>query len=150
MSTLDEVRPQADTGSDLAGQVRLTVVRLYRRLRAEHGPGALTGVQSSALDTLSRHGPLTPRELAACERIQPPTMTRLIASLEKAGLISRESHPGDRRQHLLRLTPLGTKVFAEAAYTTTHWFDLRLAELAPEERATLAAAVEVINKVAAG
>jgi len=46
--------------------------------------------------------------------------------------------------------PLGTKVFAEAAYTTTHWFDLRLAELAPEERATLAAAVEVINKVAAG
>jgi len=137
-------------GPDLAGRVRLMVVRLYRRLQSEHARSALSGVQVSALDSLSRFGPLTPRELAVCERVQPPTMTKLIASLEFDGLITREPHPRDRRQLILCTTPAGEQALAAAVRTTEEWLGRRLAELPECDRATMTAAVEVINKLAGG
>lgn len=137
-------------GPDLAGRVRLMVVRLRRRVQSEHARSALSGVQISALDSLSRYGPLTPRELAVCERIQPPTMTKLIASLEFDGLISREAHPSDRRQLILRTTPAGDQALAAAVRETEAWLGKRLAELSEQDRAAVMAAVEVFNKLAGG
>lgn len=137
-------------GADLAGRVRLMVVRLYRRVQSEHARSALSGVQISALDSLSRFGPLTPRELSVCERVQPPTMTKLIASLECDGLITRETHPKDRRQLILRVTSEGEQALASAVRTTEEWLGKRLAELPEDDRATVTAAVEVINKLAGG
>ena len=77
----------------VASALRLAVMRLARRLRGERSDTSLTISQIAALSTLERTGPLTPRELAAAERVQPPSMTRIAASLEAAGLVHRTDHP---------------------------------------------------------
>jgi DNA-binding MarR family transcriptional regulator len=90
---------------------------------------------------------MTPRELAIYEGVQPPTVTRLIASLQSAKLISRQVHPDDRRQLLLQLTPSGTELLAATDAESQQWLAAHLVELTDDERATLAAAVPIINKI---
>ena len=85
--------------ADLAVRLRLAIARTARRLRQEAG-GELSPSQAAALATIDRHGPLTPSELAARERIQRPTATRLIARLHEAGLVDRAADPEDGRSSL--------------------------------------------------
>jgi DNA-binding MarR family transcriptional regulator len=141
------MRTAPELGSNLAGQLRISALRLFRRLRAEHSPDTLSGVQFSALSCLYRHGAMTPRELAICEGVQPPTVTRLIASLQAAKLISRRVHPDDRRQLILQLTPSGTELLAATDAETHQWLTAHLAMLTDDERTILAAAVPIINKI---
>ena len=97
----------------LASALRLAVMRLARRMRAERPQSALTLTQLAALATLERHGPLTPRELAAAERVTPPSMTRVVTALEAAGLATRTDHPSDGRQVLLDATDEGRALLRE-------------------------------------
>src|SRR5215213_5645450 len=90
----------------LAAHLRLAVARTARRLRQEAG-GGLSPTLTAALATVDRHGPLTPSELAARERIQRPTATRLLARLEEDGLVARTADPGDRRSSLVAITADG-------------------------------------------
>src|SRR3954468_21283296 len=92
------------TTPELAGHLRLTVVRTARRLRQEAGT-ELSPSMTAALSTVGRHGPMTPSELAARERIQRPTATRVLARLEEAGLVQRTPDPQDGRSSLLTTTP---------------------------------------------
>src|SRR5918992_5084704 len=92
--------------SDLASRLRLDIARMARRLRQEAGAG-LSPSQTAALATIERHGPLTPSELALRERVQRPTVTRVLARLEEAGLIVRAADPTDRRSALLSASPAG-------------------------------------------
>ncbi|MBO0850005.1 MAG: MarR family transcriptional regulator [Pseudonocardia sp.] len=135
-------------GSDLASQLRLSVVRLNRRLRSQRTDETVSLTQISALATLYRCGPMTPSELAATERVRPPSMTRVIAALEDDGLVSRRGHPTDGRQSIIELTQAGTDLLAEEASAKERWLDKRLAELTEDERATLAAAIEIIDRMA--
>src|SRR5918996_3857221 len=96
--------PTLTRTAELASTLRVSVMRLSRRLRAERGDHALSLTQISVLATLDRHGPLTPRELADHEKVQPPSMTRTLAGLEERGLIDRTPHERDGRQHLVSLT----------------------------------------------
>jgi DNA-binding MarR family transcriptional regulator len=132
---------------NLAGRVLLAIVRLNRQLRSQRDENALPLVQLSALKSLQQHGELTPRELAHRERIRPPTMTKLIAALEEAQLLSRVPHPGDRRQAILRLTQDGTDVLAAEASATEHWLTKRLDGLSRDERDALAEAIPIINRL---
>src|SRR5947209_15203163 len=91
---------------ELAARLRLAVTRLARRLRQQSGDG-LTPSQNSALASIERNGPLTPSELAAIERIQRPTATRVLSGLADAGLITREIDPVDRRVARVRTTREG-------------------------------------------
>src|SRR5919199_543338 len=75
---------------ELAAQLRLAITRTARRLRQEAG-GALSPSQTAALSTVERHGPLTPSELATRERIQRPTVTRLLG---RGGRGPRARGPG--------------------------------------------------------
>src|SRR5882762_3180309 len=86
---VDSMRTAPEVGANLAGQFRISALRLLRRLRSEHTPDTPSGVQFSALVCLSRHGGLTPRELEIREEIQKSTVTKLIAALQADGLISR-------------------------------------------------------------
>src|SRR3954449_5083015 len=86
--------------TDVAGHLRLVVARTARRLRQEAGAD-LSPSMSSALAVIDRHGPLTPSELAAHERVQRPTITRVLARLEELGLVSRAPDPPDRRSSLV-------------------------------------------------
>ena len=137
-----------DTGSDLAGQLRLSVVRLNRRLRSQRTDEIVSLTQISAMATLHRCGPMTPSELAASERVRPPSMTRVIASLEEAGWVSRRDHPTDGRQSIIELSTSGAALLAAEVTAKERWLNKRLAELTDPERETLARATEIIDRMA--
>lgn len=134
---------------DLASSIRLSVMRLARRLRAERSDTSLTLSQTAALATLDRSGPLTPGELAALERVQPPSMTRIVASLQDAGLVERRPHHSDRRQVLLEVSARGRALLREDRRRREAWLARRLAELDADERAVLRAAAPLLDRLAA-
>lgn len=141
---------QNENEPTLANRLRLAVVRLNRRLRAQRTDSTVTLTQMSALSCLKKSGPLTPGELAAKERVQPPSMTRVIAALEDHGLASRAPHPSDGRQAIVSITDAGLGYLAAEAAARERWLDRRLAELTDDERELLARAVEVIDRMAEG
>jgi len=134
--------------TELSSALRLAVMRLARRMRAERAETSLTLSQLATLATLERHGPMTPRELAAAERVQPPSMTRLAASLEAAGLLTRTAHPHDGRQVLLEASPAGAALLREDRRRRDAWLAQRLAELDDDEREVLRRASSVLDRLA--
>src|SRR5437763_17044041 len=135
------------TPAQLAEQLRVAITRLNRRLRQTRPVGELTQNQLSVLASLDLAGALTPRELSDAERVQPPTMTKVIAKLEERGLIQRAPHPTDGRQVLLSATDEGRSVLLEQRRVTAEWLTRRLARLTPEDRETLARAAEIIEQI---
>jgi DNA-binding MarR family transcriptional regulator len=133
----------------VASALRLAVMRLARRLRGERSDTSLTISQIAALSTLERTGPLTPRELAAAERVQPPSMTRIAASLEAAGLVTRTDHPTDGRQVLLAASAEGVALVREDRRRRDAWLAQRLQELPPEDVEVLRRAAVVLERLAA-
>ena len=132
----------------LASRLRLAVVRLNRRLRAQRTNSSVTLTQVSALSALRKCGPLTPGELAAKEGVQPPSMTRVIAALEEYGFVSRRPHPTDGRQAIVALTDQGTAYLRAEVSAREAWLDSRLAELDEDERELLGRAAEIIDRMA--
>ena len=141
--------PTLDATAELASVLRLAVMRLARRLRAERADHSLTLTQIATLSTLDQHGPLTPGELADFERVQPPSMTRVLTTLESLGLVTRTPHPTDGRQHLMAPTARGAALLAEDRRRREAWLARRLAELSPTERSTLRASAEILHRLAA-
>jgi DNA-binding MarR family transcriptional regulator len=141
---------RSDAG--LATSLRISVSRLARRLRVERvGYGTpeavLSDIQLAALSALERHEAMTPGELAAHEKVQPPSMTRVIALLEQRDLVQRTTHPTDRRQVLLTVTGKGRALVQRMRRRKDAWMAKRLEELTPEERATLRAAAPILEKL---
>ncbi|MFI9383977.1 MarR family winged helix-turn-helix transcriptional regulator [Kutzneria sp. NPDC052558] len=132
----------------LASRLRLAVVRLNRRLRAQRTNSSVTLTQVSALSALRKCGPLTPGELAAKEGVQPPSMTRVISALEDYGFVSRRPHPTDGRQAIVELTDQGSAYLRAEVSAREAWLDSRLAELDDSERELLAHAAEIIDRMA--
>ena len=91
---------------ELAARLRLVLNRLARRLRNQT-PEDLSPSLTSALVTIELQGPITLGRLAACERVTPPSITRMVATLERLGLVRREADPADRRVARVSLTPEG-------------------------------------------
>jgi len=136
----------ADT--ELSSVLRIAVGRLARRLRAERSSADLTLTQISALATLERYGPSTPGELAGHERVQPPSMTRVISTLESKGLVSRIAHPTDGRQVLVAVTDAAQAILLADRRRREAWLVDHLAGLTADERAVLAAAAPILNRLA--
>ena len=136
----------ADTA--LASELRMSVMRLARRLRAERVDTSVSITQLAALATLDRHGPLTPGELATHERVQPPSMTRIVAALEVAGLVTRSDHPTDGRQVLLAPSVHGKSLLRAERRRRDAWLARRLRELDPEDVAVLRRAAVVLERLA--
>ncbi|MFG1776535.1 MarR family winged helix-turn-helix transcriptional regulator [Micromonospora sp. NPDC049051] len=134
--------------AQLAPQLRDAITRLNRRVRQARPVGDLTVTQLSALTSLRLAGALTPRELADVERVQPPTMTRIVAKLEERGLVRRTPHPTDGRQVILAATEGGQAVLDQFERVRDEWLARRLAELTEAERETLRQAAEILQQVA--
>ena len=132
--------------TDLAGHLRITIARTARRLRQEAGT-ELSPSLTAALATVERHGPLTPSELAARERIQRPTATRVLARLEEEGLIERTPDPQDRRSSLVSATPAAEALLADLRTRKTLFLARRLEHLSPDERATLDRAATILERM---
>ena len=142
--------PQSRSDAGLATSLRISVSRLARRMRAERVAQGLqpelSDSQLAALAALEKHT-MTPGELAEHEKVQPPSMTRVIAVLEERSLVLRSPHPTDRRQVILTVTGEGRAVVQRVRRRKDAWLAQRLAELTTEERATLRAAVPILEKL---
>ena len=132
--------------ANLAAQLRLSVARLHRRLRQSADPG-LTISQLSALASIERSGPITLGNLARVEQVQPPTMTALAGKLEAAGLVERSIDVTDRRVHRVAVSPRGVRLLARHRKQKNAYLERRLATLSASDRATLARASEIMEKL---
>lgn len=133
---------------ELATRLRIGVMRLARRLRHEGSQGDITASQLSALAAIDKRGPLTLGELAQLERVQPPSMTKIVAALADAGLVSRSPDPNDGRLVLVATTRTGRAHLAATRRRRDAWLDEHLHALSAEERDALARAAEVIERLA--
>ena len=143
---------QQRSDATLATALRISVSRLARRLRVERlvpelAEPALSDTQLAALATLERHGAMTPGELAEHEKVQPPSMTRVIAALADWDLVTRSPDPTDRRQVILSVTSRGRELVQQVRRRREAWLARRLAELTPQERAALLAAAPILEKL---
>ncbi|MDG4803351.1 MarR family transcriptional regulator [Micromonospora sp. WMMD980] len=134
--------------AQLAPQLRDAITRLNRRVRQARPVGDLTVTQLSALTSLNLAGALTPRELADVERVQPPTMTKIVAKLEERGLVQRTPHPTDGRQVILAATEGGRAVLEQFERARNEWLASRLAALTESERDTLRRAADILQGIA--
>jgi DNA-binding MarR family transcriptional regulator len=142
-------RSSLDTAA-LAHDLRLAVMRLSRRLRNQRVDTSVTLTHLAALSTLKRHGPMSPGELANHERVQPPSMTRVVVALEGMGLVTRTPHPTDGRQVVIELTPAAEGLLDAEARAREAWLTGQLQDLSPEERTVLREAAVIIDKLASG
>ncbi|SFP20318.1 DNA-binding transcriptional regulator, MarR family [Geodermatophilus dictyosporus] len=142
-------RSTLDTAA-LAHDLRLAVMRFSRRLRNQRVDTSVTLTHLAALSTLKRHGAMSPGELAAHERVQPPSMTRVVVALEGMGLVTRSPHPTDGRQVVIELTAAAEDLLAEEARAREAWLSGQLQRLTPEQRATLREAAEIMEELAGG
>jgi DNA-binding MarR family transcriptional regulator len=134
------------TSSDLASRLRLDIARMARRLRQEAGAD-LSPSAAAALATIERHGPLTPSELALRERVQRPTVTRVLARLEEAGLVSRAADPTDRRSCLVSASPAGRELLAVLRTRKDAYLARQLSALSAEDREALDRAAAILERM---
>lgn len=131
----------------LGSQLRLAVLRLSRRLR-QQAVGDITPSQLSALTAVERHGEVTLGELAAIERIAPPSMTRIAARLEERGLVERHVDSSDRRVARLAASASGRQLLETIRNRRDAYLAARLQMLTAEEREVLEKAVPLLERLA--
>ena len=142
-------RTTLDTAA-LAHDLRLAVMRFSRRLRNQRVDTSVTLTHLAALSTLKRRGRMSPGELAGHERVQPPSMTRVVVALEGMGLVTRSPHPTDGRQVVIDLTPAAEDLLGAEARAREAWLSGMLQQLTAEERAVLREAAVIMDKLASG
>ena len=140
------VQQASRTDAGLASELRLSVMRLRRRLAVERHPDNELSLGAMAvLGALHRNGELTLGELAAYERVQPPSMTRTVNCLQDDGYVVRRPHATDGRQVLVDLTDRGRETLLADRARRDAWLAQRLRELTPEERTILRRAAPLID-----
>ena len=134
---------RSDTG--LASELRLSVMRLRRRLAGQRHPdNPLSMGAMAVLGALYRNGDLTVGELAAHERVQPPSMTRMVNALSEAGYVERRANPRDGRQVVVSLSEVGRRTLLADRARRDEW----LARLSPDERDALRRAAPILQRLA--
>jgi DNA-binding MarR family transcriptional regulator len=136
------------TTTALSCQVRESVMRLTRRLRAERAETGYTLTQIAALATIERKGRISAGDLAAHERVRPPSMTRVIGRLEADGLVVTTAHPTDGRQKLIDISDAGRALLEADRRRRDAWLALRMEELSSEELDVLVRALPVLQHLA--
>ncbi|MFF8188265.1 MarR family winged helix-turn-helix transcriptional regulator [Microbacterium sp. NPDC016588] len=129
-------------------ELRMATFRLARRLRAQRAVDTMSDGQFAVLAALSIHGEHTLGQLADRERVTAPSMNRTVSLLEEAGYLTRTPDDDDRRKVTIALTDAGRLVVAETVRRRDAWLEEALAALDEDERRTLAAAAEIMRKVA--
>jgi DNA-binding MarR family transcriptional regulator len=132
--------------SGLASHLRVAIARLARQMRQEGAQEDATPSQLAALATLYHKAPITLGELAAFERVKPPTMTRVVAGLEERGLVRREHSSADGRLIHVHITEAGRAAHEDYQKRRDAWMARKLAELTKDERDTLAKAASIFER----
>jgi DNA-binding MarR family transcriptional regulator len=146
LSGVDDSELTTDPG--LAHALRASVMRLGRRLRQVRADSLdLQSNQLSVMAALLNEGDMLMGALAARERMQPPSMTRIVNGLEERGFVARRPDPSDRRQCLVTVTEAGREIILANRQRRDEWLTVRIAELEPAERAVLRQAVAILDRV---
>ena len=134
--------------AEAAARLRVAITRLQRQLR-QQTVGDLTLSQWSALVTVEMHGPMRIGDLAEREGVSAPTATRLVASLEERGLLSRETDSTDRRSSYVSVTAAGVEQLDWARKVRTAKLAQRLATLDDDEIHRLLDVLPLLEALAA-
>jgi len=149
LSIMPSVQQLVRSDAGLAAALRVSVARLNRRLRSERDPdNELSIGQLSVLGALFRNGACSIGELAAHERVQPPSMTRTVNCLEQEGYVERRAHETDGRQVVVALADKGAETLAADRKRRDAWLAQRMRDLTPEERSVLRLAAPIIERLA--
>ena len=139
---------RTQTPTALASTLRVSISRLNRRLRTERADGAEVTLGGLAvLARLHAEGASTAGVLAVHEGVRPPSMSKILEALGEDGLITRSPHPDDRRQVLVALSDRGREVLLADRRRREAWLARALTELTPEERAVLASAAPLLERL---
>jgi DNA-binding MarR family transcriptional regulator len=138
--------------AERAAHLRTAIVRTARRLRQEAAAetSGLTPTSVAALATIERHGPLTPSEIAAIERVKRPTITRTLRCLDREGLIDRAPDPEDGRSALVSVNGAGRERLRRLRGRKNAYLARRMRELSAEEVETLERAAEILERMREG
>ncbi len=134
--------------AELASVLRPALLRLTRQVRQQRVDTSVTLTQLSAMFTLNVRGPMSAGDLAACEKVQPPSMTKVIANLDERGLVQRDPHPTDGRQVIISITPAGQALLDSEKEQRDAWLARQLASLSADERAQLERVIPILDKLA--
>ena len=137
---------RVEIDASLVARLRLVTMRLARRLR-QQSEGDVTASMLSALASIARLGPLTLGELASVEQVQPPSMTKIVGKLEDQGFVVREPDANDRRVTRVRVSAEGKSYVDRSRTLRNAYLAERLERLAPDERAQLAAALPLLERL---
>jgi DNA-binding MarR family transcriptional regulator len=140
----------ADDPNTVADRLHSAAIHLLRRLRREDDASGLSAPRLSALSVVVFGGPTTLGALAAAEQVRPPTMTRVVQSLERDGLVKREPVPDDARVVMIKATPRGIKLLAEGRTRRVKRLATDLAALEPAELNLLTRAAGLLERVSRG
>jgi DNA-binding MarR family transcriptional regulator len=135
------------TIEELATELRVTIIRLGRRVLAERVDDSLGLTEMTTLVTLNRLGPLSPSAIAEVERIAAPSVTRTITSLEGMRLVVRRAHPTDGRQSVVRITPAGRRVIQKNRELRSAWLSTALRSASVDDRALLHNALTLLQRI---
>jgi DNA-binding MarR family transcriptional regulator len=132
---------------DIALRLHSAAAGLLRLTRGREAAAGLSAPRLSALSALAHAGPLSLAKLAAESQVRPPTMTRTVDALVAAGLVTRESVPGDRRMVRIAVTDEGRSALEVARRRRVEAIAVRLAALAESERRALERGVELLERL---
>jgi DNA-binding MarR family transcriptional regulator len=138
-----------DPASDeLHDALRISVMRLARRIRLERVVGDVSDGQLSVLFVLFKCGAQTLSSLSEHDRVTPPSMNRTVNTLVERALVERRGSPDDGRKVLIELTDAGRSVVTQTRDHRAAWFSHQLDVLTPDQLATLAAASGILRTLA--
>jgi DNA-binding MarR family transcriptional regulator len=136
-----------DESIELADRLHSAAIHLLRRLRREDDASGLPAPQLSALSVIVFRGPITMGALATAEQVRPPTMTRVVATLEWAGLVKKTADPSDGRVQLINATAKGRKMLQQGRMRRVKALAAELAALAPADRELLQRGTGILERV---
>jgi DNA-binding MarR family transcriptional regulator len=139
---------RSNAAAELSAVLRPSLLRLTRTIRNQRVDTSVSLSLLTALFNLQLNGPMTPGELATSERVQPPSMTKILAGLEAKGLIRRDKHPTDGRQMIVSVTADGTALLIQERKARQAWLALALEQLTPTEQQLLRDVQPVLDKIA--
>jgi DNA-binding MarR family transcriptional regulator len=140
--------PETARIAALAGELRVVVGQLKRRLREHSNLGDLTWTQLRVLSRLDREGPATVTALARAEGIRPQSMGETVAALKAAGFVSGAPDPNDGRQTVLSLTPACIEAVRKGRAANDDWLSKAInTRLAVAEQEQLAAAIQLLKRI---
>jgi DNA-binding MarR family transcriptional regulator len=144
-----ETAGTAPATSAVAGELRMVLAALVRRLRQASEGSDLTKSQSAVLGRLERDGATTATALARAEGIRPQSMGAIVAALDAAGLVTGSPDPGDGRKTILALTEKAREEFRTGRLAKEDWLTQAIGrELDAAETRKLDEAVVLLKRIA--